>query len=72
MKTLHHAFHSLPVLAVMVVFVWLISGKWPKKFALTWALHILIDIPTHSRKQWGRNSYGLFQRFRLMGFRGLK
>jgi len=53
MKSLHHAFHSLPVLAVLVVFFRLISGKWPKKIALAWALHIFIDIPTHSRKQWG-------------------
>jgi len=48
----HHAAHSLPLLFVVAVFARLITGRWPSAPAQAWLLHILIDIPTHSRKQW--------------------
>jgi len=53
METLHHMFHSLPVAFVAAVFIRLLSGRWPRLYLMAWVLHILIDIPTHSRQQWG-------------------
>ena len=52
MLTAHHAAHSLPLLLVVATFARLITGRWPSAPAWAWLLHILIDIPTHSRKQW--------------------
>lgn len=51
MYTLHHLFHSLPVLLLVTVAGRLISRRWSPA-AVAWGLHILIDIPTHSRRQW--------------------
>lgn len=51
MYTLHHVFHSLPVLLIIIVLVRLARKRWPGE-ALAWGLHILVDIPTHSRDQW--------------------
>lgn len=51
MYTLHHAVHSLPVVAALMACVRLSQGFWPQ-WGLAWALHILIDIPTHSRRHW--------------------
>lgn len=51
MEEAHHAFHSLPVLAGVALLVRLVTGKWPRNFILAWGLHILIDIPTHSRRR---------------------
>ncbi|HRV96495.1 MAG TPA: hypothetical protein P5526_30350 [Anaerolineae bacterium] len=51
MKTLHHICHSLPVLLTVTILIKFITGKWPLA-ALAWGVHILIDIPTHSRKNW--------------------
>jgi hypothetical protein len=51
--TLHHAFHSFPMLFCGAPFARSISGRWPPKEVTAWALHILIDIPTHSRRRWG-------------------
>lgn len=52
MLRLHHAAHSLPLLLVAVMLIRLTVGRWPSALARAWLLHILIDIPTHSRKQW--------------------
>ncbi|MFH1852590.1 MAG: hypothetical protein ABIA75_09620 [Candidatus Neomarinimicrobiota bacterium] len=43
----YNLWHSLVVFAVVFGLVWLIRKK-PLWIMLTWALHILIDIPTHS------------------------
>ena len=51
MHTLHHIFHSIPVLLLVTVMIKLATDKWPRG-ALAWGLHILIDIPTHSRQTW--------------------
>ena len=51
MQQLHHIFHSLPVVLVVSVLARLVTGEWPR-WAKAWALHILIDIPTHSRQHW--------------------
>ncbi|HEX9371180.1 MAG TPA: hypothetical protein VF897_09245 [Roseiflexaceae bacterium] len=53
MATLHHAFHSFPVLLCGAVIVRTVSGRWPREELTAWGLHILIDIPTHSRRRWG-------------------
>jgi hypothetical protein len=51
MYLLHHAAHSLPLVALVAVAVRLTTGSWPR-WATAWALHILVDIPTHSRQNW--------------------
>jgi hypothetical protein len=47
----HHVAHSLPLLALVAIAARVRSGAWPP-WAAAWALHILIDIPTHSRRHW--------------------
>jgi len=51
MQTLHHLFHSLPVLLAVAGAIRLRRGRWPLE-ALAWGLHILVDLPTHSRRNW--------------------
>jgi hypothetical protein len=51
MQTLHHLFHSLPVLFTVAGAMRLRTGRWPLE-ALAWGLHILVDLPTHSRRNW--------------------
>jgi len=53
LTTLHHAFHSLPVALTGAVVVWAITRRWPGRELAAWTLHILVDIPTHSREPWG-------------------
>jgi hypothetical protein len=53
MVVLHHMFHSLPMVVAGALVIFLFTGRWPKKPFLAWCLHILIDLPTHSRRQWG-------------------
>lgn len=53
MATLHYAFHSFPMLVCGAVVAWAIYGQWPREEFEAWGLHILIDIPTHSRRRWG-------------------
>jgi hypothetical protein len=53
MATRHHAFHSFPVLLCGAMIVRAVRGRWPRQEVTAWALHILIDIPTHSRRHWG-------------------
>jgi hypothetical protein len=49
----HRITHSLPLLLVALFIYRLITGCWPLRPAAAWALHIAIDIPTHSRDPWG-------------------
>lgn len=53
METSHHMFHSLPLLFITALLLWTVSGRIPRHIFLAWVLHILIDIPTHSRRRWG-------------------
>jgi hypothetical protein len=53
MRALHHAFHSLPLAIVGAVIFRFLSGRWPRHELAAWVLHIIIDIPTHSRQPWG-------------------
>lgn len=41
----------VPLVALVAVAARLVTGSWPR-WALAWAIHILVDIPTHSRKNW--------------------
>jgi hypothetical protein len=52
MFTTHHAAHSLPLLLGVATCARLITGRWPSAPARAGLLRILIDILTHSRKQW--------------------
>jgi hypothetical protein len=47
----HHVSHSLPVAGLAVLAYQLWRGRWPS-WGAAWALHILVDIPTHSRRNW--------------------
>lgn len=51
MQTLHHIFHSLPVLFTVAGAIRFRKGYWPLE-SLAWGLHILVDLPTHSRRNW--------------------
>ncbi len=66
MVTLHHLFHSLPVLLLVTLGGRLVTGHWSPA-ALAWGLHILIDIPTHSRRQWAPQFLWPFSAFTVDG-----
>jgi hypothetical protein len=51
MQRPHHIAHSLPVILIAAGACRWCSGQWPR-WAMAWALHILVDIPTHSRQHW--------------------
>jgi hypothetical protein len=53
MAMLHHTFHSFPMLCCAALIIRSISRRWPYTELTAWGLHILIDIPTHSRRRWG-------------------
>ncbi len=54
LETTHHAFHSVLLLSLFMFLIRLVTGEWLFiQIFLAWGLHILIDIPTHSRKLWG-------------------
>lgn len=48
----HHVFHSLPLLVLVAWFIYWRNGRLPRRVLGAWALHIIIDIPTHSRRHW--------------------
>jgi len=52
-ETLHHASHSLPVAFVAATVIRALSGRWPGRALAAWVLHVVVDIPTHSRRFWG-------------------
>lgn len=53
METVHHASHSLVVALAAASVARLAMGHWPRRELAAWCLHILIDIPKHSRRFWG-------------------
>lgn len=53
METLHHVSHSLLVAVIVAGIVRALTGRWPRRVLAAWCLHIVIDIPTHSRRFWG-------------------
>ena len=52
MKTAHHIFHSFPVLGLLALLHHIIWKRWSSASLFAWCLHVLIDLPTHSRRQW--------------------
>ena len=50
---LHYAFHRLPVAMAGAAITRAVTGRWPGRELAAWALHIVVDIPTHSREPWG-------------------
>ena len=52
-ETLHHASHSLVVALAGAIVMRMLIGRWPRQALAAWGLHIVIDIPTHSRRFWG-------------------
>jgi hypothetical protein len=49
----HRATHSLLVVLITGIVIRYATGRWPQQVMLAWLLHILIDVPTHRRNQWG-------------------
>ena len=67
MSMLHHVFHSIPAVTLGAIIVRLVAGRWPGKAYAAWLLHIAVDIPTHSRKQWGPKFLWPFSDFAVDG-----
>ena len=67
MATLHHAFHSIPVVTLGALAIRLAVGCWPGRTYAAWLLHIAVDIPTHSRRQWGPKFLWPFSDFSVDG-----
>ncbi len=53
MATLHHVFHSIPVALAAGILIRLACQRWLRQELAAWLLHILVDIPTHTRRGWG-------------------
>lgn len=53
MVQLHRAAHSLPVAVGGAMLFRLRRGHWPRQLLGAYLLHLLIDIPTHTRDPWG-------------------
>lgn len=53
MVQLHLAGHSLPVALGTGMLFRLSRGHWPRQLLGAYLLHLLIDIPTHTRDPWG-------------------
>ena len=53
MVQLHRAGHSLPVALGVAMLFRLRRGYWPQRLLGAYLLHLLIDIPTHTRDPWG-------------------
>ena len=53
MFRLHRFTHSLVVIGMVGLAVRLLAGRWPARHLAAWCLHIVIDIPSHSRDPWG-------------------
>src|SRR6266508_1685452 len=49
MVQLHRVGHSIPIALLSAVLIRLSSGRWPRQLLGAYLLHLLIDIPTHTR-----------------------
>jgi membrane-bound metal-dependent hydrolase YbcI (DUF457 family) len=68
LESCHQAFHSLPVLLLAALLArWGQNGRFPRKLFIAWFCHILIDIPTHSRRRWGVQFLWPFSRYAVDG-----
>lgn len=63
----HHALHSFPVALLGAIAVRLVQGRWPVLALRAWCLHILVDIPTHTRQPWGPKFLWPFSNFAYNG-----
>jgi hypothetical protein len=57
---LHHATHSVPIALFAAWIIQNLTGRWPVRALNAWLLHILIDIPTHTRDPWGPRPFWPF------------
>lgn len=55
MQQPHHLAHCLPLVLGIALLLFYRSRRWPE-WIRAWALHILIDIPTHSENS-GHHSF---------------
>jgi hypothetical protein len=62
----HHIAHSLPMMLTIALVLRLHTGRW-LPWSLAWLLHILIDIPTHSRRYWAPQFLWPFSTFTVDG-----
>jgi hypothetical protein len=53
MVQLHRAAHSIPSALLGAMLIRLSRGHWPWRSLGAYLLHLLIDIPTHTRDPWG-------------------
>jgi membrane-bound metal-dependent hydrolase YbcI (DUF457 family) len=53
MVQLHRATHSIPIALLGAMLIRFSSGRWPLRALGAYLLHLLIDIPTHTRDPWG-------------------
>ncbi|MCB8985833.1 MAG: hypothetical protein H6659_18540 [Ardenticatenaceae bacterium] len=63
----HHVFHSLPLVTLAAWLVYRRNGRLPRRVFGAWALHIVIDIPTHSRRHWAPRFLWPFSRLTVDG-----
>jgi len=66
MYQLHYITHSIPVVGLLGIIFYFRRRAWPKAVT-AWLLHILIDIPTHSRKNWAPAFLWPFSNFTVDG-----
>ena len=66
MMTAHIIAHSLPLVAGVALVFRCVSGRWPR-WALAWGLHILVDLPTHSRQSWAPQPFWPFSSWSMDG-----
>jgi hypothetical protein len=52
---------------VVVAIVRIVKGRWPDKLLGAWLLHILVDVPTHSKAKWGPRFLWPFSDFAVDG-----
>lgn len=67
MQTLHHVFHSLPLVLGISAINRIATGLWPY-WSMAWSVHILVDIPTHSRQAWAPQFLWPFSKVTVNGF----
>lgn len=67
MQSSHYALHSVPVALVVAVIARVVQGRWPGKLLGAWSLHILVDVPTHSKAKWGPRFLWPFSDFAVDG-----
>ena len=65
--TTHNIFHSLPLATSLLLLQKIALKRGARLGFMAWILHILIDIPTHSRQKWAPQFLWPFSRFTVDG-----